>query len=453
MQSKKNIIIIGTGEVGMSIASKLVMQGHNVSVIEKNRKQLENLSNNFDVQAVHGNGCLPKNLKAAGAEKADVLIALSSVDEVNMVACQVAYSIFDIELRMARIYNHDYLEHDYKNLFNDEDLPVDYIISPEQHVADRIIETLNIPKALDATYFAGNKQVVFAMKLTKEFRYFNLTIEQVQQQVPYAFKTMLIHRNDTTFLPKLDEKFQHGDIAYFLIDSNDVENFMGIIGFIHQQANNVMIIGGGNTGYAVARALESQHHNVKIIEKSLARANYLAEVLDNATVIHSDAMNFHNLEESNIANMDTVLNVTDSDEVNSLCSLYEHQVGCENIYTLVKNNQLGDLTNNLHYAKVITPRNITASKVLRFVVDAQIYNLYNIQNDSAELVEVKISKTSPLNGMSLEQFNQSKTMRIGAVINQNGISYNENDFMHAGDRIIVVALKEVLGELYGMLEK
>lgn len=450
---KKNIIIIGTGEVGMSIAAKLLRQGHNVSVIEKDRNQLENLANDFDIQTVHGNGCLPKNLKAAGAETADALIALSSVDEVNMVACQVAYSIFDIKLRLARIYNNDYLEHDYKNLFNDEDLPVDYIISPEQHVADRVIQTLSIPKALDVMYFVGKRQVVFALKLTKDFKHFGVKLTDIAEKVPYKFKTMLIARDNKEIIPNKEDSFKENDIAYFLMDAKDIDEFMGSVGYVHNSAHNVMIIGGGNTGFAVAKELEKHDYNVKLIEKNMHRANHLAEVLSKSTVIHTDAMDFKNLEEANIASMDIVLNLTDSDEVNSLCSIYQHQAGCENIYTLIKNYQLGELTNKMHYAKVITPRNITASKVLKFIRSAQIYDLYNIQNDSAELVEVMLSKTSPLNGMSLEQFNNRKDIKIGAVVNKNGISYDSNSLMHAGDRVIAICLKKSLPEFYELIEK
>jgi trk system potassium uptake protein len=453
MKNKKNIIIIGTGEVGMSITSKLLMQGHDVSVIEKDKKNIEHLANNYDVKAIHGNGCLPKNLKAAGAETADALIALSSVDEVNMVACQVAYSLFNIKIRMARIYNSDYLEHDYKNLFNDEDLPVDYIISPEQQVADRIIQTLSIPKALDVLHFAGNKQVIFALKLTKEFKYFNIDIHDVKTKIPYQFKAMMISRNDRNILPTLSDHFELNDIVYFMLDTHEVNEFMGSVGYVTTKSNNVMIVGGGNTGFAVAKGLEERKYNVKVIEKDINRANYLADILLNSTVINIDAMNFKNLADSNVANMDIVLNLTNSDEVNALCSMYEHQAGCENIYSLIKNNQQGNLTNNMHFAKVITPRNITASRILRFIRNAKIYNLYNIQNDSAEVIEVKLSKTSPLNGMVVAQFNKRKDMKIGAVLNKNGISYDDSAILHAGDRIIVIALSKSLTEFYEIIEK
>lgn len=453
MQNKKNIIIIGTGEIGMSIASKLLVQGHDVSVIERDKANLKNLDNNFDVKAIHGNGCLPANLKAAGAETADAIIALSNVDEVNMVACQVAYSIFDIKLRMARIYNHDYLSEDYKNLFNDQDLPVDYIISPEQNVADRILQTLSIPKALDVTYFFADKQVVFALKLSKEFKHFDKKISEIAEKVPYKFKPMLISRNDRTIIPTNNDHFEVDDIVYFLLDTKDINDFMGSLGFIHAPAKNILIVGGGNTGFAVARGLEAKKNNVKIIEKNFHRANYLADELVDTTVINADAMNFRTLDDANVANMDIVLNLTDSDEVNSLCSMYEHQVGAENIYTIIKNNLLGDLTHNMHYAKVITPRNITASKIIRFVRNAQIYNLYNIQNDGAEIVEVRISKTSPLNGLSMKQFNKRKDMKVGAVINQKGVFYDDETIMHADDRIIVISLRDSLTEFYNLIEK
>jgi len=437
----------------MNIASRLLMQGHDVSVIEKDKKKLDNLSNNFDVKAIHGNGCLPKNLKAAGAETADALIALSSVDEVNMVACQVAYSLYDIKLRMARIYNHDYLDDDCKGLFNDDDLPVDYIISPEEQVADRLLQTLSIPKALDSVYFAGKKQVAFALKLTKEFKYFGTDIEEVAKTIPYKFKTMLLSRGDRTIVPSRNDHFEINDIAYFLISSEDVEDFMGSIGFITSPSKNILIIGGGNTGYAVARELEKHSYNIKVVEKDFQRANYLAETLVNSTVINIDAMNFRNLDDTNLANLDIVLNLTNSDEVNSLCSMYEHQVGVENIYTLIKNNLLGDLTHNMHYAKVITPRNISASKIIKFLRNAKIYNLYNIENDSAEIMEIKISKTSPLNGMTVKHFNERKDAKIGAVINQKGISFDTDTIMHADDRIIVVVLKDSLPKFYDLIEK
>ncbi|PPR09164.1 MAG: Trk system potassium uptake protein TrkA [Proteobacteria bacterium] len=453
MQNKKNIIIIGTGEIGMNIASRLLSQGHNVSVIEKDKKQLDNLANNFDVKAIHGNGCLPKNLKEAGAESADILIALSNIDEVNMVSCQVAYSLFDIKLRMARIYNHDYLEDDCKDLFNDEDLPVDYIISPEKQVADRLLQTLSIPKALEAVYFAGKNHVLFSLKLTKEFKYFNTTIEKLAGKLPYSFKTMLISRDNRTIVPTKNDHFEQNDIVYFLLNTKDIEEFISSLGFIYSKLKNILIIGGGNTGYAIAKDLEKQKCNIKVIEKDTHRSSFLAESLVNSTVINADAMSFRNLDEANIANMDIVLNLTDSDEVNSLCSMYEHQVGVENIYTLIKNNLLGDLTHNMHYAKVITPRNITASKILRYVRNSKIYNLYNIENDSAEVMEVKISKTSPLIGMSIEQFNKQTDCKIGAIVNPKGINYDSSSIIHADDRIIVVVLKDSLKDFYNLIEK
>ncbi|HAG52180.1 MAG TPA: hypothetical protein DCL21_00135 [Alphaproteobacteria bacterium] len=133
--------------------------------------------------------------------------------------------------------------------------------------------------------------------------------------------------------------------------------------------------------------------------------------------------------------------------------MYEHQVGVENIYTLIKNNLLGDLTNNMHYAKVITPRNISASKIIRFLRNAKIYNLYNVENDSAEIMEIKISKTSPLNGMTINQFNSRKDAKIGAVINQKGIAYAGETIMHSDDRIIVLVLRDSLVKFYNLIEK
>ncbi|MCP4356082.1 MAG: Trk system potassium transporter TrkA [Proteobacteria bacterium] len=452
MNHKKNIIVIGAGEIGTNVAYRMVKQGHDVTVIERNSEKMESLTNMLDVKTVLGNGCLPKNLELSGANKADVLIALANSDEVNMVASQVAYSLFDVKTRMARVYHQAYLDPDYRNLFNDEDLPVDYVISPEKLVADRITQSLEIPQSYDFMKFAGDEVTLIGLKLTENFQKVGCTVEELEKDLSFDTKVMFVSRGYKNYIPQKREKLHKSDIVYFLLNIKDIDHLIAGLGEVKFNAKDILIIGGGNTGFFAAQELEKTH-NVKIIEKDLAVSSRLAEKLEKTTVIHADAMNFNSLDDTNVAEMDVVLNLTDSDEANSLCTMYEQQKGARVIYTLIKNSMLGSLTNNMRFSRLITPRDITVSQVNKFIRNAHIYDLFTIQNNSAEVVEVRVSVTSKIEGMSVDEFNGLQIGQIGAVVTNRGTTFDHSAIIRKGDRVIAVVPTESINKFYDMVEE
>jgi trk system potassium uptake protein TrkA len=450
MPNKKNIIIIGAGEIGTNAASKLVKQGHDVTVIEHNAEKLEALLNNIDVKTVLGNGCLPKNLEAAGAKNADVLLALTSSDEVNFVASQVAYSIFNTKVRMARVYHQEYLDDSYKTLFNDKDLAVDYVLSPAKLVAEKIVTNLKVPQSFDYSPLAGDELVFLGLKLTENFPYMSQSIEELQAHITCPHNIMFLSRGFRNIIPSKDETLHKSDVLYFLIDKRHIKLLIQELGDEPSKLENILIVGGGNSGFYAAQALEKDY-NVKVIEKDFDRASDIAEKLLNTTVINADAMNFKNLESANVSQMDVILNLTNSDEVNSLCSMFEKQHGVQVIHTLIKNGLLGALTNNMRFSHLVAPRDITVTQINKFIRDSKIYNLYSVQNGVAEVVELQVPYSCKIHGMSVQEVNQLGIGRIGAVINQKGVFFEKGVIVNSGDRIIALIPKETINDFYQLL--
>lgn len=450
MNNKKNIIIIGAGEIGTNAAAKLVAQGHDVTVIEKDPAKLETLLNNLDVKTVLGNGCLPQNLEVAGAHNAHALLALSSSDEVNFVASQVAYSIFDVKVRMARVYHQEYLNHDYNNLFNDNDLPVDFILSPEKMVADKIVRSLEVPKSYDLIPLVGDELLLLGLKLTDQFAYVGEHIEDVSRHLTVEHNVMYLSRGFKNFIPSSKDILQKSDIVYFLIHKRDVDTLISELGEKNKKIKDILIVGGGSTGFFTAKQLEDKY-NIKLIEKKSTQTDYLANNLLKTSVINADAMNFKNLENANVGQMDVVINLTDSDEINSLCSMYEKHAGVDVIYTLIKNSMLGNLTNNMRYSRLVTPRDITVSQINKFIRYSHIYILENIQNESAEVVEVQVPYSCGMHGKSIAEFNRLKIGKVGALINQKGIFFDSGLIINSGDRIVATVPKEHINQFYEYL--
>lgn len=415
-----NVIILGAGEVGFNIAQKLVNEGNNVAVIDNSARRLKRVADTMDVQTILGEATHPSNLRRAGAANADILIAATLSDEANMLACQVAHSLFKVTTKMARIRQPDYVNH--PELFGRDELPIDLIISPEREAAKSIIKRIQISSAVDAQDFANGKLHLLGMNIPPKSPLAGLALNEIHDVLSEDIHVYIVAHahNNQWQIPGPDTVLLAGDSIYLALADNQVERFMACIGnetkLTKKQKNrHVLIIGGGHVGYIVADELIKTGISVKIIEHNEERAKWLAERLD-CIVIHGDALDRSLLDEEAIGGMDDFLALTNDDETNILVSLIAKSYDIGHIITLVNRPVYSDLVRQIGIENTISPRLTTAAAILRHVRKGRIFGMSALGDGSLEVLEAEALKTSAIVGTPLRHLDLPKSAVIAAII-------------------------------------
>jgi trk system potassium uptake protein len=437
------VIICGAGQVGSSIARQLALEDNDVTIIDLSEELIGRIGESMEVQTVLGHASHPDVLNRAAAADADMLIAVTSSDETNMVACQIAHSLFRIPMRVARIRHQSYLNPQWKDLYRLEHLPIDVIISPEIEVAEAIIRRLHVPGAADMIPYADGKLKVIAVHCQMNCPVINLPMHVIRQRTQnLKMRIMGIVHAGHFHIPTDNMILSPGDEVYFVADDADVRRSMALFGHEEKAARRICIIGGGNIGLYIAQQLEQEDHGlrIKLIEYDRARAEEVAALLENTTVICGDGLNQEVLLEANVNLAETVIGVTNDDEVNVLSCLLAKRTGCQRAITLVNNASYVAMLGNLGIDVTVNPRETTVSTILQHIRRGKIRGVHTIHDGAAEIIEAEAVETSPLIGKSLSMIELPKDIMIGAILRDGAVVIpNDSTIIEENDRIIILA--------------
>jgi trk system potassium uptake protein len=448
-----NIIICGAGRVGFTIAKLLSEQGHSITVIDQSSEDIEKINDSLDVKAIVGKGTYPSILEKANASETDMIIAVTRNDEINMLICQIAYSIFNVQKKIARIRSQDYLNPKFTRVYNKENLPIDVIISPEIEIAKSIQRKLEAPGALDSVPFADNKIRLLVILIKKDCKLINFKLNELTKKHPQLEANIIaIIRNDKMFIPKKTDEIKCDDKIYVIINSSQMAETLQAFGHEEKISKKILIIGGGNIGFNLAKNLEESLDSVrvKIVEKNKERAEYLANHLNNTIVIHGDGLDEEALIEANLGEAETVLALTNDDEDNLMVSVLvekfaKDQKDKENKRTmaLINKPNYSLLQSSLKIDDLIDPRMNTVSSILKHVHKGSIENAYTISNGEYEVIEAEIIETSELINKELKNSNLPDEIRIGAILRDKKVIIPRSDFVfQKEDSVVFLAKKD-----------
>ncbi|MFN4169349.1 MAG: Trk system potassium transporter TrkA [Pannonibacter phragmitetus] len=438
------VVICGAGQVGYGIAERLAAEQNDVSVIDSSSKLIAAIGDQLDVRGFVGNGAHPDVLAQAGADEADMIIAVTLYDEVNMVACQVAHSLFNVPTKVARVRAQSYLQGRWSNLFARENLPIDVIISPEIEVGDMVLRRLSLPGAVETMRFADDQVVVIGVNCEEDCPVVDTPLRQLTDLFPDLGSVVVgINRGGKLFAPKSSDSMLVGDLAYVVARREQVRRTLGIFGHEEPEATRVVIAGGGNIGLYVARALEQRQTStrVKIIESSRERAVGIANELKRTVILHGSALDQGILEEADVETADTMITLTNDDEVNILSCVMAKKLGCKRNLSLLNNPSYPAFANALGIDAFINPRAVTISRILQHVRRGRIRGVQSLHNGAAEIIEAEALETSPLVGRPLREVDLQDGIRIGAVFRNGKVLTPNGDVqIQARDRIVIFAM-------------
>lgn len=448
------VVICGAGQVGFGIAERLAAEDNDVAIVDFSARLIQQVSEILDVRGIVGHGAHPDVLVQAGIEQADMIIAATLYDEVNMVACQVAHSLFNVPTKIARIRAQSYLEPHWRDLFSNENMPIDVIISPEIEVGEMVLRRLELPGAFDTVSFADGEAVVAGVTCEENCPIVDTPLNQLTDLFPDLKAVVVgVYRGGRLFVPRSSDQLLVGDIAYFAAAREQVRRTLGIFGHEEREANRVVISGGGNIGLYVARQLEKRQRGakVKLIEQDRDRAIAIADELQSSVVLHGNALNEDILREADAPEADTLVALTNNDEVNVLSCVIAKRLGVQRTLALVNNRAYPDLVRSLGISAHVNPRQITVSKILQHVRRGRIRGVHSIQNGMAEIIEAEALETSPLVGKPLRDVELSDDIRIGAVYRDNELIIPRGSTqIQAHDRVVIFAMQSAVRQVEQM---
>ncbi|WP_029007942.1 Trk system potassium transporter TrkA [Azospirillum halopraeferens] len=437
------VIVCGAGQVGSNIARYLASEGNHVTVIDQSAELIQRIGDTLDVQAMVGYASHPDVLESAGATDSDMIIAVTQADEVNMVACQVAHSLFNVPTKIARVRNQSYLQPIWADLFSRDHLPIDVIISPEIEVARAIARRLHVPGAFDMIPLADGKVRVIGVLCTDNCPILNTPLRQLTGLFPdLNIEVVAIVRNDRPIIPGGDDQMLPGDEVYFVCDTRHLGRAMAAFGHEEGEARRIIILGGGNIGLCLAEEIEDKHPQVsaRIIEVNRVRAQYVAQRLTRTMVLHGDALDPEILEEANVRATETVVAVTNDDEGNILASLLAKRYGCQRAITLINKTTYSALVTPLGIDAIVSPRAITVSTILQHVRRGRIRSVHSLREGFAEIIEAEALETSAVINTPLKDVKLPSGVIVGAIVRGDDVIIpRPSTVIKAKDRVIILA--------------
>ena len=447
-----NIIICGAGRVGFTIAKLLSEQGHSITVIDQSSEDIQKINDSLDVKAIVGKATYPSILEKGNASETDMIIAVTRNDEINMLICQIAFSIFNIQKKIARIRSQDYLNPKFSRVYNKENLPIDVIISPEIEIAKSIQRKLEAPGALDSVPFADNKIRLLEILIKENCKLIDIKLNELTKKFPNLEANIIaIIRGDKFFIPKKTDSVKKNDKIYVLINSSQMSETLEAFGHMEKISKKILIIGGGNIGYNLAKNIEETLDNVrvKIVEKNKERAEYLANELNNTIVINGNGLEEEVLTEANLDESETVLALTNDDEDNLMVSVLvekftkdQKKIDDKRTMALINKPNYSLLQSSLKIDDLIDPRMNTVSSILKHVHKGTIENAYTISNGEYEVIEAEIIETSELINKELKNSNLPDEIRIGAVLRDKKVIIPRSNFVFQKDDQVVFLVKK-----------
>ncbi|WP_267273519.1 Trk system potassium transporter TrkA [Pseudomonas putida] len=433
------IIILGAGQVGGTLAEHLASEANDITVVDTDGDRLRDLGDRLDIRTVQGRGSLPTVLRQAGADDADMLVAVTNSDETNMVACQVAYSLFHTPTKIARVRESSYLTRE--ELFDNDHIPVDVLISPEQVVTNYIKRLIEHPGSLQVIDFAEGKAQLVAVKAYYGGPLVGQQLRQIRAHMPNVdTRVAAIFRRDRPITPRGDTVIEADDEVFFIAAKKDIRAVMGELRRIDETNKRIVIAGGGQIGERLAEAIESRYQ-VKIIEKSPARCRHLSDTLESTVVLQGSASDKDLMLEENIADADIFLALTNDDEANIMSSLLAKRLGAGKVMTIINNPAYVDLVQGGDIDIAISPQLATIGTLLAHVRRGDIVSVHSLRRGAAEAIEAVAhgdSKSSKVVGKSIEDISLPPGTTIGAIIRDEEVMIAHDDTMiESGDHVIL----------------
>ena len=444
-----NIIICGAGRVGFTIAKLLTEQDHSITVIDQSSEDIQKITESLDVKAIVGKATYPSILEKADATNADMIIAVTRVDEINMLICQIAYTVFNIPKKIARIRSQDYLNPKFSKVYNKENLPIDVIISPELEIAKSILRKLEAPGAIDNVPFADNKIRLLEIFVDSKCPLVDIKLNQLTKKFPNLDANILgVIREEKFKMLKKNDVMKPNDKAYVIINSDQMVLTLEAFGHNEKISKKILIIGGGNIGFNLAKNIESNFDEarIKIIEKDKDRAEFIAKELNNTIVINGNGLDEEVLAEASLEDVETVLALTNDDEDNLMVSVVVEKFSKnKRTMALINKANYSLLQSSLKIDDLIDPRMNTVSSILKHVHKGTIEDAYSILNGEYEVIEADIIETSELINKELKNSNLPDEFRIGAVLRDDKIVIPRSDFVFKkNDTVVFLAKREEL---------
>jgi trk/ktr system potassium uptake protein len=445
------VIVCGAGQVGFSIARQLAQEDHDVTIIDQSEELVRRVGESLDVKAMVGFASRPDVLQTAGAADSDMIIAVTYADEVNMVACQVAHSLFNVPTKIARVREQSYLDPIWADLFSRDHMPIDVIISPEIEVARAISRRLRVPGSTDTIPLAGGRVQAIGVRLNPDCPILDKPLRQLTGLFPdLAIVVVAIIRDGATIVPTADDRMTAGDEVYFVANADHVLRALSAFGHEEAQARRIAIAGGGHIGLFFAQLVENEHRDVsaKLIERDQNRAAAIAERLTRTVVLQGDTLDPEILEEANVSATEAFIAVTNDDETNVLGSLQAKRFGSKRVITLINNANYTPLVTSLGIDVAVNPRAITVSTILQHVRRGRIRAVHAVREGSGEIVEVEVLETSSLVGQAIRGADLPDRVIIGAILRQGEVLIARGDtVIRAKDRVILFAAAESVKEV------
>ena len=444
------VIICGAGRVGYGIAAQLALEKNTVTVVDLNPDLVRKITNELDVRGVIGHGAHPDVLKRAGAFDADMIVAVTYADEVNMMACQVAHSLFDMPTKVARVRSQDYLKNEWNDLYSRENMPIDIIISPEIEIGKSILRRLDTPGAFESAPFADGLVRLVGVNIQEDCPIIDTQILQIRELFPDLNASIVgISRDGKVFAPTKNDALAAGDKAYLVVKREHTTRLMETISSPDDRARQVVIIGGGNIGAYVAKELERiKNMRVRIIESDKERAEFVAEDLKRTIMLNGDGLDAELQQEAGVPYADCVLCLTNDDKTNILSSVLAKKLGAKYTGTLINELSMQTLQNELKLDMIIDPRVTTVSSILRHARRGRILDVFAIENNKAEVVEGEILETSPISGKTIETVDIPAGITIGAMIRDNDVFFDFDDMvLRPQDRLVLLVEDKFLSHV------
>ena len=447
-----NIIICGAGRVGFTIAKILSEQGHSITVIDQSSEDIQKIDETLDVKSIVGKATYPSILEKANATDADMIIAVTRNDEINMLICQIAFSIFNVQKKIARIRSQDYLNPKFTKVYNKENLPIDVIISPEIEIAKSLQRKLEAPGALDNVPFADNKIRLLEILINEKCSLKEIKLNELTKKFSKLKANIMgVIREGKFIILKKNDIMIQDDKAYVIINASQMKDTLNAFGHNEKISNKILIIGGGNIGFNLAKNLEESFDStrVKIIEKDKERAELIASELNDTIVINGDALDEEVLMEANIDEVQTVLALTNDDEDNLMVSVLvekfakdKSDLSEKRTMALINKPNYSLLQSSLKIDDFIDPRLNTVSSILKHIHKGSIENAYSILNGEYEIIEAEIIETSELINKELKNSNLPDEIRIGAILREEEVIIPRSNFIFKKEDVVVLLAKK-----------
>ena len=430
------ILIIGAGKVGYNMAQILSEEDHDVYVIETDENRAQQVDESLDVSVIHGSGSSIETLKRARVQEADLMLAVTQYDELNMVSCLLAKR-FGVKKTVARVRNTEYLEYE----FLSDLMKIDMFINPEQVTAIEIAKIANYPESHSVDYYAGGRVQMNQVTIPTDSPICGTTLTDLDSSVPYNI--LSIARQRKVIVPRGKDKILAGDRVTLMAQSQDILEAERILGINHHRTTSVTILGGGRTGFYLAQLLEQVKPpiNIKIIEQRLSRAKYISEALNDSLIIHGDAGDYDLLEEENIGSSDICVAVTSDDRINILCSLIAANLGVKKTIAQIKRLDVLPLIEQIGIDTVMSPRSLAAGAILKYIRRGDIVSVTMMNDERAELLELIVQEGSEADGKQLMKLRFPDGAVLGAIVRGNEVIIPEGRVViQAQDQLMIFAL-------------